>query len=444
MGRLADWGNYPVIDAEPLEFEQPEELREKLRSAGSYIAYGNGRSYGDASLQKKVLHTRRYRSLHAFDPATGVLIAESGVLLAEILELFVPRGWFLPVSPGTKFVTLGGAVAADIHGKNHHVEGSFGAHVLELEVMRADGSIITCSPEQHPEFFALTVGGMGLSGVILKVTLQLKPIESAYIEQQTLRATRLEELMAAFEKSANWNYSVAWVDTLARGEQLGRGIFMRGRHASADQLIEARARQAPLQGRTRASLSVPCFMPNGLLNRRTMQAFNWAYYQKTPAGSASSVIDYERFFYPLDGVKHWNRMYGKRGFMQYQFVLPRASSALLKPILERISASRCGSFLAVLKLFGEQESFISFPMGGYTLALDFPVTIDVFKLMRELDAMVLEGGGRLYMAKDARMDEQMFAQSYPQADAFREAIATLNSGSTRFASLLSNRLGITS
>ena len=249
--------------------------------------------------------------------------------------------------------------------------------------------------------------------------------------------------MAAFEKSANWNYSVAWVDTLARGEQLGRGIFMRGRHASADQLIEARARQAPLQGRKRASLSVPCFMPNGLLNRRTMQAFNWAYYQKTPAGSASSVIDYERFFYPLDGVKHWNRMYGKRGFMQYQFVLPRASSALLKPILERISASRCGSFLAVLKLFGEQESFISFPMGGYTLALDFPVTIEVFKLMRELDAMVLEGGGRLYMAKDARMDEQMFAQSYPQADAFREAIATLNSGSTRFASLLSNRLGIT-
>ena len=168
MGRLADWGNYPVIDAEPLEFEQPEELREQLRSAGAYIAYGNGRSYGDASLQKKVLHTRRYRSLHAFDPATGVLRAESGVLLAEILELFVPRGWFLPVSPGTKFVTLGGAVAADIHGKNHHVEGSFGAHVLELEVMRADGSIITCSPEQHPEFFALTVGGMGFKWRDLK------------------------------------------------------------------------------------------------------------------------------------------------------------------------------------------------------------------------------------------------------------------------------------
>ena len=408
-----------------------------------YIAYGNGRSYGDASLQKKVLRTHRYRSLHAFDPETGILRAESGVLLAEILALFVPRGWFLPVSPGTKFVTLGGAVAADIHGKNHHQEGSFGAHVLELEVMRADGSILTCSREVHPEFFALTVGGMGLSGVILKVTLQLKPIETAYIVQQTRRANRLEELMEAFEKSAAWNYSVAWVDTLARGDQLGRGLFMRGRHASADQLIEARARQAPLLQRHRRQFDIPFCMPNGLLNRTTMQLFNAAYYRRAPAGTSESVVDYERFFYPLDGVGHWNRMYGKRGFMQYQLVLPRTSSALLKPLLERISRGRCGSFLAVLKLFGEQDSFISFPMAGYTLALDFPVSIEAFKLMRELDAMVLEGGGRLYLAKDARMDDQMFAKSYPRADQFKEAIALLNSGSTRFTSLLSHRLGIT-
>jgi FAD/FMN-containing dehydrogenase len=438
--KLADWGNYPVVEAETVRFDQADQLQSALGEPGEVIAYGNGRSYGDASLQKRVIMTRSFRSFLSFDAGRGVVCCESGALLAELLEAFVPRGWFLPVSPGTKFVTVGGAVAADIHGKNHHVEGSFGAHVLALEVMRADGSVIRCSREEHPEFFALTIGGMGLSGVIMNVTLQLKAIESAWVQQQTIRASRLSELMDAFESDEDWTYSVAWVDTLAGGDALGRGMLMRGEHASAEQ-VQGRSIWA---GASQMKINMPLFLPNGWLNRGTMKAFNSVYYHRNQQPVMDRLVHYESFLYPLDSIGNWNRMYGRRGFMQYQFVLPRATGrGAIEVILKKIQASGLGSFLAVLKLFGEQESFISFPMAGYSLALDFPVCFEVFKLMKELDAMVADWGGRLYLAKDARMDEAMFTKTYPHADDFREAIALLNEGSTRFSSLLSNRLGIT-
>lgn len=438
--KVADWGNYPVVEAETVRFDQVDQLQAVLGEPGEVIAHGNGRSYGDASLQKRVIMTRSFRSFLSFDASSGVVCCESGALLAELLEAFVPRGWFLPVSPGTKFVTVGGAVAADIHGKNHHVEGSFGAHVVSLEVMRADGSIVRCSREEHPEFFALTIGGMGLSGVILNVTLQLKAIESAWIRQQTIRASRLSELMEAFESDEEWTYSVAWVDSLAGGNALGRGMLMRGEHATEEQV-----QGNPLFSvASQKKLHVPFFLPNGVLNRGTMRAFNSVYYHQNQQPVKERLVHYESFFYPLDAIGNWNRIYGRRGFMQYQFVLPRASGRVgVEAILKKIQASGLGSFLAVLKLFGEQDSFISFPMEGYTLALDFPVCFEVFKLMKELDAMVADWGGRLYLAKDARMDEAMFAKTYPHADDFREAIALLNGGSTRFSSLLSNRLGIT-
>ncbi len=437
---LADWGNYPVVEAEAHSFERAEQLASLLAEPGEIIAHGNGRSYGDASLQKRVIMTRQFASFLAFDEARGELTCEAGVLLAEILEAFVPRGWFLPVSPGTKFVTVGGAVAADIHGKNHHMEGSFGVHVVAMEVMRADGTVVCCSREEQPAFFALTVGGMGLSGVILRVTLRLKRIESAWMVQQTIRAPRLSGLMDAFESDEAWTYSVAWVDTLAGGDALGRGVLMRGEHAKKQEVVD----RAQWGGARRRALELPFYFPTGVLNRGTMRAFNTLYYYRNRQEVRSSLVDYESFFYPLDGVGHWNRMYGKKGFMQYQFVLPRAAGrAAVEAILRKIQSSGLGSFLAVLKLFGKQESFISFPMEGYTLALDFPVSFEVFALMKELDAMVADWGGRLYLAKDARMDAAMFARTYPHADDFREAVAVLNEGPTSFASMLSNRLGIT-
>ncbi len=445
MSTISGWGNYPVIQAEANGFETATKLQEQLRAPGEAIAYGNGRSYGDAPLQKRVLMTRRFNKFLAFDEAGGILRCESGVLLADILEVFVPRGWFPPVSPGTKYVTVGGAVAADIHGKNHHVEGSFGRHVLEMEVMRPDGTVMVCSRNRHPEFFELTIGAMGLSGMILNATFRLKPIKTAYIHKQTVRADDLEAVMNLFEEPSHWTYSVAWVDTLARGAALGRSIMIRGRHAAPEQLTCTAQRQAPLKLAPQRQVDVPFYFPSAALNRRTMQAFNAAYYHRCRKGTEQSIVDYEQFFYPLDSIGRWNRIYGRRGFMQYQFVIPKAAGrGAVREILQHITTSGLGSFLAVLKLFGEQESFISFPMAGYTLALDFPVSLQALDLFKELDAMVAGHGGRLYLAKDARMDASMFARTYANVDDFRQAVALLNdSVPTRFASFLSRRIGIT-
>ena len=447
MRHISDWGNYPVIEAEVNGFDTAERLRAHLRRPGKVISYGNGRSYGDASLQKRILLTRRFNKFISFDETTGELRCQAGVLLSEILDVFLPRGWFLPVTPGTKLITVGGAVAADVHGKNHHREGSFGRHVVSMDVMRADGSIITCSPSRHTDFFHLTVGGMGLTGVILNVTLRLRRVDTAYIREEIVRAANLDEIMDLFEASDDWTYSVAWIDCLARGEGMGRSILMRGEHAVRDELARPAHRRSPLQPKPKRRLDVPFFFPSFVLNRWTMRAFNELYYRLHRAEPHTRITDYNTFFYPLDAIENWNRIYGKRGFTQYQFVLPRAAGREgVRAILERIARSGLGSFLAVLKLFGDRSSggIISFPMEGYTLALDFPISTASLRLFRELDAMVADYGGRLYLAKDSRMDAEMFARTYPRADDFRQAVAALNEGNpARFASLLSRRIGIT-
>lgn len=444
MRKISDWGNYPVIEAEVNGFESEEQLRTKLQQPGEVIAFGNGRSYGDASLQKNILLTRRFDKFLSFDEATGTLCCQSGVLLSEILDVFVPRGWFLPVTPGTKLITIGGAIAADVHGKNHHVDGSFGQHIKSMDVMRNDGSVMTCSPDENADFFQFTVGGMGLAGIILNATFQLKRIETAYIRGETIRAANLNEIMDCFESSNNWTYSVAWIDCLAKGDAMGRSIMMRGEHALPGELVSLSHRNDPLQSRRGMKLDVPFMLPNFALNKLTMQAFNLAYYNKCRPGTHTSIVDYNRFFYPLDAIDNWNRIYGKRGFTQYQFVIPKeAGREGMHKILKRITDSGLGSFLAVLKLFGEQDSFISFPMAGYTLALDFPISPSAMSLFKELDAMVADYGGRLYLAKDSRMDSDMFEKTYPNADAFRQAVAMLNKGDTKFASLQSKRIGIT-
>ena len=444
MRKISDWGNYPVVDAEVSGFDTTQQLRRQLETPGSVIAYGNGRSYGDASLQDRILLTRRFNKFLSFDAATGELCCQAGVLLSEILDVFVPRGCFLPVTPGTKLITVGGAIAADVHGKNHHVDGSFGHHVRSMDVMRNDGSVITCSPSENAEFFKITVGGMGLSGIILNATFRLRKIETAYIKEETVRTSNLDEIMDGFEASADWTYSVAWIDCLARGDSLGRSILMRGEHATATDLIDQVHRAKPLAVKSGLQLGVPVTFPNFALNPLSMKAFNFAYYNKTRPGTHRNIVNYNSFFYPLDAVDNWNRIYGKRGFTQYQFVIPKAAGREgMRTILTRITESGLGSFLAVLKLFGEQDSFMSFPMAGYTLALDFPISVKAMELFKELDAMVADYGGRLYLAKDSRMDAAMFEKTYPNADEFRQAIAMLNEGETRFASLQSKRIGIT-
>ncbi len=444
MRKISDWGNYPVIEAEVSGFESAEELRRKLSEPGEVIAYGNGRSYGDASLQDRILTTRRFNKFLSFDESTGELCCQAGVMLSEILDVFVPRGWFLPVTPGTRLITIGGAIAADVHGKNHHVDGSFGEHIRSMDVMRCDGSVITCSPTENAEFFRVTVGGMGLSGIILNATFRLRKIDSAYILEDTIRAENLSEIMDSFEASGSCTYSVAWIDCLAKGESMGRSIMMRGEHASTSELIDSAHKHDPLVPKKRLQLDIPVRFPNFALNHWTMQAFNFAYYNKCRPGRHRRVVSYNSFFYPLDAISNWNRIYGRRGFTQYQFVIPReAGREGMARILKRITDSGLGSFLAVLKLFGKQDSFISFPMEGYTLALDFPISQKSLDLFKELDAMVADYGGRLYLAKDSRMDAAMFEKTYPNADAFRQAIAMLNDGETRFASLLSRRIGIT-
>jgi len=444
MRRISDWGNFPVIEADVSGFESTEQLRKKLEIPGEVIAYGNGRSYGDSSLQERILLTRRFNKFLSFDDKTGELCCQAGVLLAEILAVFVPRGWFLPVTPGTKFVTIGGAIAADVHGKNHHVDGSFGQHILSMDVMRNDGTVVTCSPTENADFFNITVGGMGLSGIILNATFKLKPIETAYIRKETVRTNNLNEIMDCFEASDNWTYSMAWIDCLTKGDAMGRSIMMRGEHASTDDLLNQAHKETPLKAKKGIALGVPFNFPNFVLNPLSMKAFNFAYYNKCPAGIHQAIVDYNSFFYPLDAISDWNRIYGKRGFTQYQFVIPKeAGREGMNKILKKITDSGLGSFLAVLKKFGKQQGFISFPMAGYTLALDFPITLKAMELFKELDAMVADYGGRLYLAKDSRMNAEMFGRTYPNADEFRQAIAMLNEGETKFASLQSRRIGIT-
>lgn len=441
-GTLANWGNYPRVEGRLRSFDSLPRARRLLEEEGPWIPRGNGRSYGDASLGAAMLSTLRYNRFLAFDESTGFLRCQAGVMLSEILDVFVPRGWFLPVTPGTKLITVGGAIGADVHGKNHHVEGCFGRHVERMELLRSDGEVAVCTPTENADLFRKTIGGMGLTGVILTADFRLRRIPSAYIQEETVRAPNLDAIMDLFEASGGWTYSVAWIDCLARGGAMGRSIMMRGEHAPADALRRSAQRDAPLVRPAHKPLSVPFMFPGFVLNPLTMKSFNVLYYHKHPGGAHRRVIDYDAFFYPLDGILHWNRIYGTKGFTQYQFVLPKAASREgLKKILSRIAGSGWGSFLAVLKLFGPQDDFLSFPMEGYTLALDFPVRPGLFELFQELDRMVQDYGGRLYLAKDARMTAEMFRRTYAHAEEYREWLAA--QPGPRFRSMQSRRIGLT-
>lgn len=437
---LSGWGNFPRVACRTAAPRTAGDLTACIPGK-PLIARGNGRAYGDAALQPNLtVLTKHYDRFLNFDSNSGRLTCEAGTRLDTILDVFVPRGWFPPVTPGTKYVTVGGMIAADAHGKNHHVAGGFGRHVESLRLMLADGRIATCGPTENADLFAATLGGMGLTGIILDATFRLLPIGTAWMVQETVRLPDLDSAMAEFEASAHWTYTVAWIDCLAGGARLGRSVLFRGEHAEiADLPADRQAR--PFDRPVRRLRRVPFEFPTWVLNRWSVRAFNALYYGRAANGHRE-VVDLDAFFYPLDAILDWNRIYGAGGFTQYQCVLPKSASRDgLTRLLTEIARSGRGSFLAVLKLMGPQSGLLSFPLEGYTLALDFPVTPPTLNMLLELDAIVRDHGGRLYMAKDARMSPAMLRRGYPELDRFQDIRAGHGARGT-FQSLLAERLDL--
>jgi decaprenylphospho-beta-D-ribofuranose 2-oxidase len=432
---LSGWGRYPRIEADGANFEEIETLRACLLQClgRDLIVHALGRSYGDSALNSTVLLTRRLDAILSFDPRSGVVTCESGTRLADLIDAFLPRGWFPAVVPGTKFITIGGAIACDVHGKNHHNAGCFSNSLVSFRLMLPDGRVVICSPQENRELFLATCGGMGLTGVILDATFRLQKVGSALVRQRTIRAENLHNVFERFEEYASWTYSVAWIDCLARGNDRGRALLMVGEHAENGTMRLPQPRH----------LSLPCDLPCFFLNKHSVRLFNDLYYSRASAIVHEQSISCESFFFPLDAIGHWYRLYGKRGFTQYQFVLPKqASFEGLSKVLSRISSSGMGSFLAVLKLFGpENDRFVSFPREGFTLALDFRIQQKLFPLLNELDRIVMDHGGRLYLAKDARMGSEMFKCGYPGWESFARVRRDFGLGE-RFNSLQSRRLEI--
>jgi FAD/FMN-containing dehydrogenase len=411
---VTNWGHFPTIEAKVTESAEIAEIETLVRDEPELIARGNGRCYGDSSLAKSIFSTLRLNRFLSLDIENGILECESGVLLSEILDVIVPKRYFLPVTPGTKFVTLGGAIAADVHGKNHHREGSFADHVVELTLLTANRGIHICSQTENADLFWQTCGGMGMTGIILSAKFRLKPIETAFIRQISHKADDIDKVMKLFEESGDHTYSVAWLDCFGGKRHLGRSILRLGEHAHLGELPN-RLASVPLRAAQSGGITIPFHFPAFTVNYLSVKALNFLYYYKQASRMAETFDHFDTYFYPLDGILHWNRAYGRGGFLQYQFVLPKEQShdGLVK-ILSKIQLSGQGSPLAVLKLFGKPNpnAVMSFPIEGYTLALDFKVNPAVFRLLDELDEMVLKHEGRIYLAKDARMSAETFHASY--------------------------------
>jgi FAD/FMN-containing dehydrogenase len=412
--RYESWGRYPrlkhsqAITVKPGTRTLPfEDYKQPV------LAFGQGRSYGDTCLNENgiLLDTSLLAGILSFDKDNGILRCEAGTTLAQILPLIVPHGWFLPVTPGTKHVSVGGAIAHDVHGKNHHCSGTFGCYVRQFELLRSSGERLLCSPAENAELYRATIAGMGLTGMILWAEFQLKPVNGPFIEVERLPFANVEEFLTLSKASdQNHEYTVAWLDGVSAGQKLGRGILSRGNHADI-------AVPAPARAKGTSFMRVPFDAPAFLLNRITVGAFNSLYFQMQSRAAAKGLILFEPFFYPLDAVSDWNRIYGRRGFLQYQCVLPYAANGAIEEIFRLIKHSRLAPFLAILKTFGEMVSpgILYFPRPGITLALDFPFLGEVtLKLFDELDGITRSAHGAVYPAKDARMSAQSFQTYFPQ------------------------------
>jgi FAD/FMN-containing dehydrogenase len=426
--RLSGWGRYPSGTTEVCRPERLSDLRECLSEGASLVARGLGRSYGDAAFNSAgyTILTERLNRFVAFDAESGVLDCEAGVTVDEILSVLVPRGFFLPVVPGTKYVTMGGALACDVHGKNHHKDGSLSRHVTDFRLLTPSGELVLCSREKHADLFWATVGGLGLTGIVTDLRIKLIPLESSYVSVDYDRAENIDKAIELFHESdENYKYSVAWLDGIVGGRSLGRSVLMRGNPAAAGPATD-------LSRHSSSSFSLPDVFPGFLLNRLSVSAFNTVYYRKHP-----------RNFFPLDRLSNWNRLYGKKGFLQYQFAVPyEGGREALIEVLELFTKSRYGMFLAVLKRFGpgEAASALSFPMPGYTLAADLPCRdAGVFDFLNEVDRVVSAAGGRIYLGKDARLAAGAVREMYKGLDAWLELKARVDPD-RRLTSDLARRL----
>ncbi|MEF3112698.1 FAD-binding oxidoreductase [Streptomyces chrestomyceticus] len=442
---ITGWGRTAPTTARLVRPVSYDEAAAAVRACGARggIARGLGRAYGDAAQNAggAVWDMTGLDRVRAVDTEAGTVVCDAGVSLHRLLEVLLPRGWFVPVSPGTRYVTVGGAVGADIHGKNHHVAGSFTQHVRSFELLTADGAVRTVRP--GTALFDATAGGMGLTGVILAATVALVPVRTSLMTVDTERAADLDDLLARLSATDHrYRYSVAWIDLLARGAATGRAVLTRGDHAPLDAL-PARARRAPLAFRPGRLPPAPRGLPDGLLGRRSVGLFNAFWYRRAPRHRTGELQRLSTFFHPLDGVPHWNRVYGRGGFVQYQFVVGLGEERTLRRIVERIAARRCPSFLAVLKRFGAGgPGWLSFPSEGWTLALDIPAGLPgLGPFLDGLDETVAEAGGRVYLAKDARLRPELVDVMYPRADAFRALRAHTDPRGV-FTSDLSRRLAL--
>jgi FAD/FMN-containing dehydrogenase len=420
------------VDGELLLARSYDEVAHAV-ATGPLVPRGLGRSYGDSSLGPRMLDMTALDAFLGFDEETGTLTVEAGVSLSEILTALVPRGWFLPVTPGTRFVTVGGAIASDIHGKNHHRDGSFSDHVTSFRLLVASGEVLEVSRSSHPELFRATCGGMGLTGVILEATFTMLRVSSRNVTETVVKAPDLATALATFEENRETAYSVAWIDLLASGPALGRSLVMLGEHATDGDLDVPPAR-------VRATVPPLPFSP---LNKASVAAFNALYYHRVRQPVLEHTVPFEPYFYPLDKAADWNRLYGRHGLIQYQFVIPFGESAgLLREIVRRIAEAGMASPLAVLKEFGaDNENHLSFPMPGYTLALDFKATPAALRLADQLDRLVVTAGGRLYLTKDSRMSPETFRVGYPRLARF-EAVREQYGATGTFESAQSRRLQI--
>jgi decaprenylphospho-beta-D-ribofuranose 2-oxidase len=441
---LTGWGRTAPTRARVVEPASGDEVRAALGAAGARgaIARGLGRAYGDAAQNAggEVIDTARLNGFRHVDVETGAVTVGAGLSLDALASALLPFGWFLPVTPGTAHVTVGGAIASDVHGKNHHRDGGFCEHVERLTLVTPGGETLDLGPAD--DLFWATAGGMGLTGVVTEATVRMTRVETAHVVEHVERAENVDDCMARMEaRDAEHRYSVAWIDCLARGRRLGRSVVLRGDHARVSDL-PPKLRAKPLERRRGLRVAAPPWAPNGLLRRETVAAFNEVYYRRAPR-EARHVVAIDPYFYPLDAVAGWNRMYGGRGFLQYQFVVPFGREDALHAALERLSGARVASFLAVLKRFGAQAGPISFPMPGWTLALDIPAGLaGLAELLDGLDALVAEAGGRVYLSKDSRLRPELLEAMYPQLERWRELQRSADPAGV-MRSDLSRRVGLT-
>lgn len=430
--KIHGWGRYSLVDAKVLKPEKINDINKLIDNNEKIIARGLGRSYGDSANNTVVVDTTSLNNVVKFDTESGIINCESGISISEINKITIPKGWFVPVTPGSSYVTLGGAIASDIHGKNHHLDGTFSKHILSISLMLSDGEIVNISNSENIDLFQATCGGMGLTGIIVSASIKLKSISSNLIKKKTIKNNSLEELLKQFEINFSSPYSVAWLDCSNKSKSVNSLLFL-GEHCKKGKLIS----------RTKKSKYIPIKLCSMFLNKYLIKIFNKVYYYKNLKRTQTTLVSLENYFYPLDSLMNWNFLYGEKGFIQYQFVIPKKNGIeILKKILNLVKDHNQIPFLAVLKMLGSQnKNYLSFPTEGYTLALDFKVSDSVLKLINILDKVVVDNGGKIYLTKDAIMSKETFRKCYPQWKEF-EQIRSKYKATGKFVSQQSLRLGL--